>query len=128
MNVVLVGTALMLVANMQLIRITSYGIDDCFYGQRHASSWHGETPDDAPEVVDDAYYGAASNDFPFGTVLRVTRIAECNGDPTIHATVRVKIVDRLAGDITGYVDLWPAPAKVLDVIKDGCFLGTIEKE
>lgn len=105
---------------------TSYGIDDEFSWQRHASSWHAQTPAGAPETVDEEYYGAASNDLPFGTIVRVTILTECNGDPLgSRRTVTVTVVDRLANGLSGYVDLWPAPAKEVGLGKDGCALGVI---
>lgn len=108
------------------VTVTTYGIDDQFSGRRHASSWHDETPPGAPEVVDNEYYGAASNDFAFGTVLHVRVAAECTGELLERSSaVTVTVVDRLANGITGYVDLWPAPAAEIGLGKDGCALGEV---
>jgi len=115
-----------LLIQLQVVTITTYGINDEFTGQRHAASWHGVTPNGAPETVDKSYMGAASNDFPFGTVLRVTSVAECNGDDQIRKSVEVTVVDRLATPFVGYVDLWPAAAEQLNMGKDDCALGYVE--
>ena len=107
--------------------VTNYGIDDEFTGKRTASSWHNMTPPGAPEVVDNEYYGAASNDFAFGTVLHVRVAAECSGELLERSSaITVTVVDRLANGITGYVDLWPAPARDVGLGRDGCALGSIK--
>lgn len=125
MNVVLIGLTLLLMHTTP-VTITTYGIDDEFFGQRHAASWHGVTPIDAPEVVDAKYFGCASNDFPLGTRLEVTRTHECNGDILSPTTVQVVVIDRLATGVSGYVDLWPAPAAVVDLGQNDCALGVVE--
>lgn len=105
------------------VKVTTYGIGDQYAGQRHAASWHGVTPPGAPEVVDDEYLGAASNDVPLGTVLHVTIFSECNREIISRREVTVTVVDRLADGITGYVDLWPAAARAVGLGVDGCALG-----
>jgi hypothetical protein len=107
------------------VTVTTYGIDDQYLGRRHAASWHGVTPPGAPEVVDDEYLGAASNDVPMGTILHVTLMAECNGEIMPRREVTVTVVDRLADGITGYVDLWPAAARAVGLGVDGCALGEV---
>jgi hypothetical protein len=109
------------------VTVTTYGIDDQYAGRRHAASWHGVTPPGAPEVVDDEYMGAASNDVTLGTVLHVTLLAECNGERLEGSdrSVTVTIIDRLADGITGYVDLWPAAARAVGLGVDGCALGEV---
>ena len=108
------------------VTVTTYGIDDEFTLRRHAASWHEVTPLGAPEVVDEAYYGAASNDLPFGTIVRVTVLTECNGDMLQSSrTVTATVVDRLRADISGVVDLWPAAARKVGLGKDDCTLGVL---
>lgn len=109
------------------VKITTYGINDEFYGKRHASSWHMETPLGAPEHVDSSYLGAASNDFEFGTVVEVTAATECSGSHSVlnGNTVTVVIVDRLAEGYNGYIDLWPAAAEEIGLGEEGCALGTL---
>jgi len=125
MNIILAGLALILAANSKPTVITTYGIDDIFYGRRTASSWHHQTPSGAPEVVNDTYMGAASNVFPFGTRLRVFLTAECTGESVQPRFVDVTVVDRLAIGFNSYIDLWPAPAAVLGLGKGGCGLGEV---
>lgn len=108
------------------VTVTTYGIDDQFTGRRHAASWHNMTPPGAPEVVDNEYYGAASNDFSFGTVLHVRVAAECSGELLERSSaVTVTVIDRLANGITGYIDLFPAPARAVGLGRDDCALGEV---
>jgi hypothetical protein len=121
----LIGMTLLLAANSTPVIITTYGIDDLFFGRRTASSWHNQTPKGAPEQVDNEYFGAASNVYSFGTKLRVIRTAECNGEALEPAYVDVVVVDRLATGFNSYIDLWPAPARALGLGKEGCALGEV---
>lgn len=82
---------------------TWYGNE--FLGEHHAAYWHGEVPEFAPDVVDETYFGIASNDFEFGTILKIS---------TEDHTAFGVVVDRMACWVEPYhIDLWPALAKEL---------------
>lgn len=70
--------------------------------------------------MDDEYLGAASNDYPLGTILHVRVERECNGEITTTREVTVTIVDRMAEDITSWVDLWPASARAVGMGINDC--------
>lgn len=126
MKVILIGITLLLIQVNQVM-VTTYGIDDQFTGQRHAASWHQVTPAGAPEIVDYKYPGAASNDYPLGTILDVTIEKECNGEPLPNQfTTRVIVLDRLDLAYTGIVDVWPAPAQELGLGIQGCAIGEVK--
>lgn len=123
MRMVLVGTILMLSMIGKQVTVTSYGIDDQYTGQRTAASWHQQSPPGAPHTVVDGYMGAASNDYPFGTVLQVTTYATCWHEGRPGKTITVVIVDRMANGIHDWVDLFPTPARELGIDRDECQLG-----
>jgi hypothetical protein len=123
MRMVLVGTILMLSMIGKQVTVTSYGIDDQYTGQRTAASWHQQNPRGAPQTVVDDYMGAASNDYPFGTVLQVMTYSTCWHESRPGKKVTVVIVDRMANGIHDWVDLFPKPARELGIDRDQCQCG-----
>jgi hypothetical protein len=123
MRMLILGSVLVLSLIGKQVTVTSYGIDDQFSNQRTASSWHQQTPKGAPHTVVDDYMGAASNDYPFGTVLQVTTNDTCWHEGRPEKSVTVVIVDRMATGIHDWVDLFPEPARVLGIDDDECQVG-----
>ncbi|MHB1354585.1 MAG: RlpA-like double-psi beta-barrel domain-containing protein [Anaerolineae bacterium] len=123
MRMLILGSVLTLLLVGKQVTVTSYGIDDRFSNQRTASSWHQQSPEGAPHTVVDDYMGAASNDYPFGTVLQVTTNEACWRESRPERTVTVVIVDRMATGIHDWVDLFPEPARILGIDRDECHLG-----
>jgi hypothetical protein len=101
--------------------LTHYGEGDGFMGQRHAASWHAETPAGFPEVVTrDALGVAAPSDIPFGSRLRLTVFATCDGRALPPRTIEAVVVDRRADGAEGYYDAWPATFRALADPACGC--------
>ena len=123
MRMMILGTVLVLSLIGKQVTVTSYGIDDQFSNQRTAASWHQQNPRGAPHTVVDDYMGAASNDYPFGTVLQVTTNETCWHEGRPEKTVTVVIVDRMANGIHDWVDLFPMPARELGIDRDECHVG-----
>jgi hypothetical protein len=124
MRMMIIGTLIVLSVISKQVTVTSYGIDDQFTNQRTASSWHQQSPDGAPHTVVDDYMGAASNDYPFGTVLLITTANTCWGEKRSVKTVMVVVVDRMANGIHNWVDLFPEPARKLGIDRDQCQVGS----
>ena len=123
MRMWILGTVLVLTLVGKQVTVTSYGIDDQFTGQRTAASWHHQNPAGAPDTVIDGYMGAASNDYPFGTVLQVTTVSTCWGEARSAKSVTVVVVDRMETGIHDWVDLFPDPARELGIDRDACHEG-----
>lgn len=82
----------------------------------HAAYYHRQVPFRMPEVVDDVHSGcAAPPEFPFGSVIRVTRDRDClnRASEFDGVSVIVTVLDRLADPSVQIIDLWPAPASRL---------------
>lgn len=106
--------------------LTWYG--EGFIGQRHAASWHRETPNGFPEVVTlDDYGVAAPASIPFGTLVRLAVYETCWGDPIQPRSVVAIVVDRRARSLNGYWDAWPATFNALAEEDAGCLRVTAER-
>lgn len=104
--------------------VTYYGPG--FMGRNTAATWHGQRFAGIPAVVTADSYGAASNDHAFGTVLEVTPVATCWGEPLEIAPVRVVVVDRMAAWVEpGRVDLQPGAARAIGLERLGCIEATV---
>lgn len=123
MRMMIIGTWIVLSVIGKPVTVTSYGINDQFSNQRTAASWHQQNPSGAPHTVVDDYMGAASNDYPFGTVLQVTTNETCWHEGRPAKTVTVVIVDRMETGIHDWVDLFPEPARQLGIDRDQCHAG-----
>ena len=107
-----------------VVRVSYYGIGDGYLWSRHASSWHGETPEGWPEFVNLRHHGIATTDWsiPFGTkvcleIVSFPAWAEGEYDERIGTVACGIVVDRMSQVTECYfgpsVDIWPALARVL---------------
>ena len=99
--------------------LTHYGTGDGLLGQHHGAYWHGDSCG-LPDVVDLEHFGIAAPRW----VPYCTQVLICHGGACVVATV----IDRMADDVIHgqmHLDLWPAAAEVLGMVKAGIVEGKV---